>query len=837
MGEAMTPERAALEELAAAHGVLTSYHDAGGRLVHASPEALVSVLRALGAPIERESDAPSALRARREASWERIVDPVLLCDPAGGLSFTWRIRASEADSRAVIHVEPVDLVPLRGGADDRSSSPFQHEDPELLLPAHPDPLPHGAGDPRSPAFPREGSAAPPRGLAPEDRVAEPRRFEVRAADLPRVGGERGGGLDHVAVEVRLPWRLEQGYHRLVLEAGRRTGEATIIAAPPAAPPWPAGRRAWGAFLPLHAAWRRDRPEIGDFTLLGDLASWTAAMGASFFGTLPLSAAFLDEPFDPSPYAPVSRLFLNEAYVDPWEIPELTLCPEALAIAERGIGQAGSGRPEATLLLAGGDRPGRPGVAPRMEGGDRAGEAPGMARGDRPGGPGEAPGLAGGERPGETRGLAGGDPPGERPVDYRRAFAFKREILSRLAADLAGRSTPRADAFREFARSEPELQGYARFRAATERLGRTWRDWPAALRDGAIGEADAPASSVLYHEYAQWVASEQMAEASRRARGAGARLYLDSPLGVHAAGYDAWRWRHLFAEGASTGAPPDALFTGGQDWGFKPPHPERMREDGYRYFAMGLRKAMTHAGLLRIDHVMSLQRLFWVPEGATAREGIYVRYPQEEMFAVLCLEAQRAGCTVIGEDLGTVPPEIREEMARRSLPGMHVMQIEIDGSGGLPQVPPAPVIASLNTHDMPTFAAFVRGLDLDDRHDLWLLDDAALEHEQARRREAIGALRRILRERGLLPEGEESDEALLKACLGHLAGGSAAMVQINLEDLWLETRPQNVPGTSTERPNWTRRARHAVEEITTSAEARRILEGVNRDRAAGKEVRP
>jgi 4-alpha-glucanotransferase len=252
--------------------------------------------------------------------------------------------------------------------------------------------------------------------------------------------------------------------------------------------------------------------------------------------------------------------------------------------------------------------------------------------------------------------------------------------------------------------------------------------------------------------------------------------------------------------------------------------------------MGLRKAMRHAGLLRIDHVMSLQRLFWVPRGAPAREGVYVGYPRAEMFAVLCLEALRAGCTVVGEDLGTVPGEIREEMRRRSIVGMHVLQLEIDGHGGNPPPPPSGVMASLNTHDMPTFAGFRDGRDLDERRALGLLDDEGLSRERARRSEAVGTLRRILGERGLLREGMEDGEALLWGCLRHAAAGPSALLQVSLEDLWLEPHPQNVPGTWDQRPNWKRRARFALEEILTRREVREILEMVDRERRSAVERR-
>ncbi|HXI02593.1 MAG TPA: 4-alpha-glucanotransferase, partial [Candidatus Saccharimonadales bacterium] len=385
---------------------------------------------------------------------------------------------------------------------------------------------------------------------------------------------------------------------------------------------------------------------------------------------------------------------------------------------------------------------------------------------------------------------------------------------------------------EWARGRPGLEDYARFRAAGERIGKAWTEWPEAMRDGAIpGEAIDP-DALRYHRYVQWIAAEQMDAAARSARAAGSSLYLDLPLGVHPEGYDAWRYRRLFAEGSAAGAPPDAFFTGGQSWGFRPFHPERLREDGYGYLARGLRTAMARAGLARIDHVMAFHRLFWVPEGMRPTDGVYVKYPEDEMYAVLAIEAHRASCAVVGEDLGTVPGEVREEMFRRSLLRMHVLQIEIEGAEGPSPPEAAPwSLASLNTHDMPPFAAFWRGLDLEDRFHLGLCDAEGLRREQARREDVRRTLLRILRGGGWLGE-DESEEAVLAGCLEMLSSGPSRLLQINLEDLWLEDRPQNVPGTSSERPNWLRRSRLAVEEILDSRRVRASLERVGALRTRG-----
>ena len=287
------------------------------------------------------------------------------------------------------------------------------------------------------------------------------------------------------------------------------------------------------------------------------------------------------------------------------------------------------------------------------------------------------------------------------------------------------------------------------------------------------------------------------------------LYLDLPLGTSYDGYDVWRRRDLFALQASAGAPPDDFFTKGQDWGFPPLHPERIREDGHAYFRACFANQLRYAGILRIDHVMGLHRLFWIPNGAGPPEGTYVRYPAEELYAILCLESHRHRARIVGEDLGTVPPYVRPTMARHGLRRMYVVQYELTPARrqALGKIPKASV-ACVNTHDMPPFAAFLDALDVDDRVSLGLLDGEEARREKIARQELARALTDFLRKRGRLPwtGGDPGGEALLRACLHHLAASAAETVIVNLEDLWLERAPQNTPGTSAERPNWRRRCR-------------------------------
>jgi 4-alpha-glucanotransferase len=282
------------------------------------------------------------------------------------------------------------------------------------------------------------------------------------------------------------------------------------------------------------------------------------------------------------------------------------------------------------------------------------------------------------------------------------------------------------------------------------------------------------------------------------------------------GYDVWRERSSFALDAAAGSPPDPFFTRGQDWGFHPLHPERIREQGYGYVVACLRHLLKQAGVLRIDHVMSLHRLYWVPRGFDARHGVYVRYRPEELYAILALESDRSGTVIVGEDLGTVPGSVRRAMERHRIYRSHILQMELRPEPRR-AIDPAPSrsLASLNTHDLPPFAGFWKGADLAYRTEQGWLDEAGARRERDERRRLRDAMVRYLRSEGWLPPTSRGKDGtsvgdVLAACLYHLAAGEAEMVVVNLEDLWLEVRPQNVPGTTDQYPNWRRPARYPFE---------------------------
>lgn len=372
------------------------------------------------------------------------------------------------------------------------------------------------------------------------------------------------------------------------------------------------------------------------------------------------------------------------------------------------------------------------------------------------------------------------------------LALKRPVLAALARALRDDVDAAAD---------DEVRAYAAFRAATEASG-PWTTWR-----GAAPSAGDPDVAAL-HRYAQYAARAQMAALDERARAAGSTIVFDMPIGTHPLGYDAWRYRDVFAAEANAGAPPDTFFTKGQDWGFHPLHPERVRETRYTYPIACLRHLMAHARVIRLDHVMGIHRLWWIPPGVDARDGAYVRYHAEELYAILTLESARAGVAIVGEDLGTVPREVRRAMSAHGLQRTYVVQEELDPEGARAINPvPRAAMAALNTHDMPPFAMFWRGIDVERRRAMGLFDEAEARAEAERRSLLRRRIVSQLRQDGALTADGEAE--VLAALLRWLAASGARLVVANLEDLWGELEPQNVPGTP--QGNWSRKGARAIDE--------------------------
>jgi len=404
------------------------------------------------------------------------------------------------------------------------------------------------------------------------------------------------------------------------------------------------------------------------------------------------------------------------------------------------------------------------------------------------------------------------------VDYRRQAALRDGILAELAAAAFENPARRAE-LEAFALARPHLDEYATYRAALDKLGSQ------AVRQrvpGALGPDDFDAHMRQQHVYAQWAADRQLTELAEQAGDPG--LYLDLPLGVHPDSYDVWRNAHCYAKGSSGGAPPDRFFTKGQNWGFAPLHPAGLRADGYRHLGDIVRSHLRYAGILRIDHFMWLHRLYWIPQGAAASEGTYVQYPADEIYAVLSIESNRSRSMVVGEDLGTVPDYVRGRMKQHSIDRMYVAQFSFFGDNEKPLADPPPnVLASVNTHDTPTWNSFWNATDVDDQVSMDLLTPDEADEERWRRGELRGAVSRAY-------QTEQTAETNLPKVLEQMAKSDARAVLVNLEDLWNEPQPQNTPGTGPDqRPNWKRRAKLSLEEMQHDETVVGTLRAVDADR--------
>jgi 4-alpha-glucanotransferase len=698
-----------LHELAALYGIQLGYRNIlDERRSEVSPEVLTAILCALGAPIANQKDVPGALREHKQQARRRSAEPVAVAWNGGSVWMTVRLPAQRSY---------------------RCSLTLENGEEQSWQ------------------------------IKPE------RSAQVAGAKKVRVEGR-----PYWVLEMRLPGKLPWGYHQLSIEAGGATSKALVISAPRTAyvNSGRAKEKSWGIFIPVYALQSKANWGVGDLGDLNRVREWIRGQGGALVGTLPLLASFLAEPFDPSPYSPVSRMFWNELFLDMDKIPELDRCASARQLVGSSAFQA-----EREALRS------------------------------------------------------------RRLVDYRRAMALKRHVLELLVPSIFADSTSRRAEFFGYVKSHPDLEDYARFRATCDRRQASWWTWPQPSRDGKLIDGDYDVDAMRYHLYVQWLAEEQIGRFSKDGAGDGDGLYLDLPLGVNPDGYDVWRYRSSFVLDASAGSPPDGFFTKGQDWGFPPMHPEKIREDGYRYFRKALQHHLSHTHVLRIDHVMCLHRLFWVPRGFEPREGVYVHYPAQEMYAILALESTRNKAVIVGEDLGTVPGYVRPALARRQVQRMYVLQFEVAPKKKKPlPVPPVDSLATLNTHDMPPFAAFWEGLDIQDRVELGLLDEAGALSELNNRSRLRSALVSFLCQ----GEGDRSSIVeVLKASLEYLGSSRSRMVMVNLEDLWFERQPQNVPGTCDERPNWKRKARYNLDEIIKMEQVVEVLRTLDAARR-GKEVR-
>jgi 4-alpha-glucanotransferase len=654
--------------------------------------------------------------------------------------------------------------------------------------------------------------------------------QVEIADIGPVARRRVvDGRELVAVPVGLPSGLPLGDHSLRVRAGGETGTGAVVVVPdrlpepagradgvpgradgtaepagraggaPAAQATSAtpGRRMWGWMIQLYALRSAGSWGIGDYADLARLAEWSGSAAGGRADVLlvnPLHACAPTFPIEASPYFPASRRYVSPLYLRPEDTPEYAEAPAPVRAA--------------IDALAASARAANPDVP------------------DHPGGPGrpDAPGEAG------LAGEAGGPGLLDRDAVWRAKLSALELLYDR--ARRAGREPGAEDP--ADTPGGRDLTDFATWCALAERHGPDWRRWPEGLRDPR-GEAVAAARAGLadrvdFHRWLQRRSDGQLAAAQAAARAAGMSVGIvhDLAVGVDPGGADAWGLADVFAADAAVGAPPDEFNQLGQNWGVPPWRPDRLADTGYAAFRQMVAAVLRRGGGLRVDHVLGLFRLWWVPSGHGPADGAYVRYDEEAMLGVLALEATRAGAVVVGEDLGTVEPSVAASLARVGVLGSAVLWFERDGDGA-PKKPSAwreRVVASVSTHDLPTAAGYVRGEHVRLRARLGILVRPEADEHAAWRAE-FAALLGLLRREGLLTGmAAEGDDAVAagaeetvgaEEAAGAADGASVEEIVLALHRLLVATparvvlaspadavgdvRQPNVPGTVDEYPNW------------------------------------
>jgi (1->4)-alpha-D-glucan 1-alpha-D-glucosylmutase len=603
----------------------------------------------------------------------------------------------------------------------------------------------------------------------------------------------------LALELPLDVSLPNGYHAIDLCAdGTSVADGVLAVAPDACHRPEAlrpGARSWGVAVQLYGLRSKRNYGIGDFSDLADLAMCMGREGADVVGVNPLHALFPHNAAHASPYSPSSRGFVNVLYLDVEAVPEFANCNSA---RER----VASAAFQSTVSAL------------------RASEL----------------------------------------VDYAGVSALKMPVLEMLYAqardDARKGATSRWAAFDAYKTEGGEaLRRQALFDAlqqhfyARDRSIWGWPAWPREYRDPASSAvtafADENVERVDFFAWLQWQADLQRDAVAQRARASGLAigLYTDLAVSIDRGGAEAWANQSLYAVSASVGAPPDVFNERGQDWGLPPMIPARLRDAGYAPFVATLRANMRSAGALRIDHVMGLLRLYWVPSGATPADGAYVHYPVDDLLGLLALESERHRCLVIGEDLGTVPDEIRGKLAANDVLSYRVLLFERDARGDFkpPSSYPEAALATASTHDLPTLKGWWEGHDIELRAEHGHLgaeaDLAAAMSERIRDR---GRLLAALAREGLLPDGSPVDaheastltSALATAVHAYLARTPCALLVVQPEDVFGVIEQANLPGTTTEHPNWRRKLPVAIEQMADDARLHTLAARIAAERGSG-----
>ena len=542
----------------------------------------------------------------------------------------------------------------------------------------------------------------------------------------------------------VPHWLPLGWHRLVATVeGGHVESATLIIVPNtlSLPLLESSRRVWGVNAQLYSTRSASSWGIGDAADLADLAAVCADKGADFLLINPVHASQPVSPLETSPYLPVSRRWLNPIYIRPESIEEYASLPQASRVTIEQLAD-------------------------------------------------------------ETRQFA----TREDLIDRDRSWEAKRKALE-IIFD-APRSYHRQSQLDRFIeRGGSELSNYALWCALVEREGTI--ELPEDLARSSAPRVELErlelADRVDFYQWCQWIAAEQLEHAQHVAREVGMEIGImaDLAVGVHPYGSEKWSRPELFASGMSVGAPPDVYSQQGQNWSQPPWSPRSLAESGYLPLRDMVRAALANAGAVRIDHILGMFRLWWIPDGRAATEGTYVYYDHEAMMGVILLEAQRAGAVVIGEDLGVVEPWVRDYLRERGVLGTSVVWFEKEG-GGWPLRPEHyrdRALAAVNIHDLPPTLGYIRGIQTTLRSELGLLTDD-IETVRAGDRLELEQMRQRLHEYGCIDGAEPSEREIVEGLYRYVAKTPSKLVVASLVDAVGDVRPQNMPGTGADQyPNW------------------------------------
>ena len=552
----------------------------------------------------------------------------------------------------------------------------------------------------------------------------------------------------------LPEGMALGWHRLVLESGDHRAEAVLVVTPDRLGTADAllADRAWGVQAQLYSVRSSRSWGIGDLTDLADLAAVAGAdYDAGFVLINPLHAAEPVPPIEPSPYLPTTRRFFNPLYIRVEAVPEYAYLDDVQRQAAE----------EAARSLY----------------------------------------------PANTSAAE---------LDRDSSYAAKLKVLEDVYR--VGRSPGRQRQFEAFTADAGQgLENFARWCALAEELKPGAPEWAEAdgpESDYVLAQLPRLQERIGFFKWLQWICDEQLEAVQRAARKAGMGIGVihDLAVGVHPSGADAWMLRDVLTSGISVGAPPDMFNQQGQDWSQPPWHPRRLAESGYAAYRDMIRTILRHAGGIRVDHILGLFRLWWIPQDAASpAEGAYVYYDHEALIGILALEAERAGAVVIGEDLGVFEPWVQDYLAERGVLGTSILWFEQTEDG--PRAPEeyrVGALTSVNTHDLPPTAGYLAGEHVNLREELGLLN-RPVEEERAADSEAQEAVLEALRRRGLLPEpapgqvagqleGDTARQAV-EALHGFILQTPSVLLGVALADLVGEKKTQNQPGTADEYPNW------------------------------------